>query len=65
MNYCLLQFDAIKFCLGVRVHGESLPNFDFSNVKPKFDNEIIKFTAQIARIQIFTTFLFIRLRCRC
>ena len=29
MDYCLLQFDALKFFLGVRLHGGSLPNFNF------------------------------------
>ena len=32
MDYCLLQFDALKFFLRVRLHGESLPNFNFFNV---------------------------------
>ena len=33
MDYCLLQFDALKFFLGVRLHGGgSLPNFNFFNV---------------------------------
>ena len=35
MDYYLLQFDALKFFLGVRLHGGSLPNFDFSNAKTK------------------------------
>ena len=58
MDYCLLSFDAFKFSLGGRLHGRSLPNFNFFQCKPsKFDNEILKFTAHIARIQVFTTFL--------
>ena len=32
MDYCLLQFDALKFFLGVRLHGGSVPNFSFFNV---------------------------------
>ena len=35
MDYCLLQFDALKFFLGVRLHGGSLPNFNFFNVNPQ------------------------------
>ena len=57
MDYCLLQFDALIFFLGVHLHGRSVPNFNFFNVNPKFHNEILKFTIQIAWIQIFTTFL--------
>ena len=36
MDYSLLQFDALKFFLWVRLHGGSLPNFNFFNVKPQF-----------------------------
>ena len=32
MDYCLLQFGALKFFLGVRLHEMSLPNFNFFNV---------------------------------
>ena len=32
MDYCLLQFDVLKFFLGVRLHGGSEPNFNFFNV---------------------------------
>ena len=53
----LLQFDALKFFSWVRLHGGSQPNFNFFNVTPKFFNEIVKFTSQIAWKQIFTTFL--------
>ena len=28
LDYCLLQFDAIKFFLGVRLYGGSLSNFN-------------------------------------
>ena len=35
IDYCLLQFDALKFFLGVRLHGGSLPNFNFFNVNPQ------------------------------
>ena len=31
-DYCLLQFDALNFSLGVRLHGESLANFNYFNV---------------------------------
>ena len=29
MNYCIVYFDALKFSLGVRLQGGSLPNFNF------------------------------------
>ena len=48
MDYCLLQFDVLKFFLGVRLHGGSQPNFNFFNANPKFFDEIIKFASQIA-----------------
>ena len=36
MDYCLLQFDALKFVLGVRLHGGgSLPCFNFFIVNPQ------------------------------
>ena len=35
MDFCLLQFDALKFPLGAHLHEESLPNFNFFNVKPQ------------------------------
>ena len=35
MDYCLLQFDALNFFLEVRLHGESLLNFDLFNVNPQ------------------------------
>ena len=35
MDYCLFQFDAVQFFLGVRLHGGSLPNFNFFNVNPQ------------------------------
>ena len=56
MDYCLLQFDALKFFLGVRLRGGGMYLTNFFNV-PKFDNEIITFISHIAWIQIFTTFL--------
>ena len=34
MDYWLLQFEALKFFLGASPHGESLPNFNFSNKNP-------------------------------
>ena len=33
--YCLLQFDTLKFFLGVCLHGGSLPNFNFFSVNPQ------------------------------
>ena len=35
MVYCLLQFDGLKIFLGVRLHGVSLPKFNFFNVSPQ------------------------------
>ena len=35
IDYCLLEFDALKFFLGVRLHGGSQPNFNFFNVNPQ------------------------------
>ena len=35
MDYCLLQFDVLKFFLGVHLHRESQPNLKFFNVNPK------------------------------
>ena len=35
IDYCLLQFDALRFFLGVRLHGGSQPNFNFFNVNPQ------------------------------
>ena len=35
MDYCLLQFEALKLFLGVRLHGCSLPNFNFFNANPQ------------------------------
>ena len=55
--YCLFQFDARKISLGqISMRGFCLTLF-FSIQTPKFDNEILKFTSQIARLQIFTIFL--------
>ena len=50
IDYCLLQFDAIQFFLGVRLQGggESQPNFNFFKETPKFFNEIVKLISQIA-----------------
>ena len=31
-DYCLLQFDVLKFFLGVHLHGRFQPNFNFFNV---------------------------------
>ena len=35
MDYCLHQFNVLKFFLGVHVHGGSQPNFKFFNVNPQ------------------------------
>ena len=35
MDYCLLQYDALKFFLRVRLHGGSRPHFNFFNVNPQ------------------------------
>ena len=35
IDYCLLQFDALKFFVGVRLHGGFLPNFNFFNANPQ------------------------------
>ena len=35
MDYCLLQFDALKFFLEANLHGGSQPSFNFFNVNPK------------------------------
>ena len=32
MDYCLLQFNVLKFLLGDRLHGRYQPNFNFFNV---------------------------------
>ena len=47
-DYCLLQFDTLKFFIGVRLHGGSEPHINFFNVNPKIFNGIVKFTSQIA-----------------
>ena len=35
MNYCLLQLDILNFFLGVRLHWEFVPNFNFFKVNPQ------------------------------
>ena len=35
MDYCLLQFDALKIFLGVPLQGGSLPNLYFFSVNPQ------------------------------
>ena len=59
MDYRLLQFDALKFFLRVRLHGGGglYLTLTFSMKTPKFFNGIVKFTSQIAWKQNFTTFL--------
>ena len=34
INFCLVEFDTLKFFFGVCLHGGSLPNFNFFNVNP-------------------------------
>ena len=34
-DYCLFQFDALKFFLGARLHRGSQPNFNLFNVNPQ------------------------------
>ena len=34
-DYCLLQFDALKFFLGVRLHKGSQSNFNTFNLNPQ------------------------------
>ena len=53
MVYCLLHFDILNFFLGVGLYLTLI----FSIETPKFFNEFVKFTSQIAWMQIFTTFL--------
>ena len=33
MDFCLLEFDALNFFLGDRLHGVFLPNFNFFSAK--------------------------------
>ena len=42
MDYCLHQFDALKFFLRVRLHGGSQLNFDFFNVKTQIFQRNLK-----------------------
>ena len=42
MDYCLLQFDALKFFIGLHLHGGSLSNFDFFIVNPHIFQRIRK-----------------------
>ena len=35
MDYCLLQFDDLKFFLRMRLHEGSVVNFNFFNVNPQ------------------------------
>ena len=35
MRYCLLQFDALKLFLGIRLNEGSLSNLNFFNVSPQ------------------------------
>ena len=42
LDYCLLQFDAFKIFLEVRLYGGSLPNFNFFDVNPQISQRIRK-----------------------
>ena len=55
MDYCLFQFDALKFFLGVRPHWGPL-TLIFFNVNPQILKRIVKFTSETDWKQIFTTF---------
>ena len=59
IDYCLLQFDALKFFLGMRLLGvrDLFLTLLFSMLIPTFFNEIVKFTFEIVRKQIFATSL--------
>ena len=48
VDYCLLQVDALKFFLGVRLHGGLELTLILSMYTTKFFNGIVKFTSQIA-----------------
>ena len=50
MDYCLLEFDTLKFYSRVRLHGGLILTSFFSMLIQKFDNEIVKFTAEVAWI---------------
>ena len=41
-DYCPLQFDALKFFLGVRLHGGSQPSFNFFYVNPQIFKQNLK-----------------------
>ena len=43
MDNCLFQLGALKFILGVRLHGRFLSNFNFFNVNPQMFQENYKF----------------------
>ena len=42
MDYCQLQFDALQFLLGVRLHGGSQTNFNFLDVNPQIFHRNLK-----------------------
>ena len=56
MDYFLLQFDYLKFSLGVRFHG-GLYLTNFFNVNPQILQQNRKIHVSNCKIQIFPTFL--------
>ena len=57
MEYCLLQYDTLKFFLGSRVHGGSLPNFNFFSVTSRIFQQNCKIHHSDCQDTNFTTFL--------
>ena len=57
IDYCLLNFDALKFFLGVRLHGRSVLTFNLFNVNPRIFQRNRKVHLSNCRKQIFTKFL--------
>ena len=57
MDYCLLQFEVLKFFSGVHVYGGSQPNFNFFNVNPQIFRRNRKVHLINCLETIFMTFL--------
>ena len=57
MDHCLHQFDALKISLGVRLHEESQPNFQFFNVNLQVFQRNREVHLANCQKQIFITFL--------
>ena len=54
INYCLLQFHALKFFLRVRLHEGSAPNFNFFQCKsPILNTKLHSSTPLISKIKNF------------